>query len=296
MEIAPGIHRIESSLGVRFMAQYVLTGDARTLLVDTGMSDTPAEAIGPYLESIGLGLEAIDEVLISHADLDHSGGNRALRELHPRVRIACHELDRRWIESNEAMVAENYLWHADFGFDQPDDEARAELTASCGGDSHIDEGLQGGETLRLGADWRVEVLHLPGHTFGHIGVWDPRSRAAIIVDAVLERGIYSRDGELLIPPRIYDADGYRGSIRRLLRLEPELVLTAHYPVMGAAEGRAFLERALAFTDELERAVRAEIAAGTTELWPLTQRMNERFGPYPEFTSELGAFVRAVAAD
>jgi glyoxylase-like metal-dependent hydrolase (beta-lactamase superfamily II) len=291
MEIAPGIHRIESSLGVRFMAQYVLTGEARTLLVDTGMSDTPAEVIGPYLESAGLGLEAIDEVIISHADLDHSGGNRSLRELHPRVRIACHELDRRWVESNEAMVAENYLWHGEFGFEQPDEAARAELKASCGGDCQVDEGLRGGETLRLGDDWRVEVLHLPGHTFGHLAIWDPRSRAAIIIDAVLERGIYSRAGELLIPPRIYDADAYRRSIRSLLELEPALLLTAHYPVMDAAEGRAFLERALAFTDELEQAVRAEIASGTTALWPLT---HERFGPYPEFPNELGAFVRAVA--
>ena len=140
MEIAPGIHRIESTLGVRFMAQYVLAGDARTLLVDTGMSDTPAEVIGPYLESVGLGLEAIDEVIISHADLDHSGGNRSLRELHPRVRIACHELDRRWIESNEAMVAENYLWHEEFGFEQPDEAARAELKASCGGDCRSTKG------------------------------------------------------------------------------------------------------------------------------------------------------------
>jgi len=294
MEIAPGIHRIESSLGVRFMAQYVLTGEARTLLVDTGMSDTPAAVIGPYLESVGLGLAAIDEVIISHADLDHSGGNRSLRELHPRVRIACHELDRRWVESNEAMVAENYLWHGEFGFEQPDEAARAELKASCGGDCQVDEGLRGGETLRLGEDWRVEVLHLPGHTFGHLAIWDPRSRAAIIIDAVLERGIYSRDGELLIPPRIYDADAYRRSIRRLLELEPDLLLTAHYAVMDAAEGRAFLERALAFTDELEQAVRAEIASGTTELWPLTQRMLEHFGPYPEFPNELGAFVRAVA--
>ena len=294
MEVASGIHRIESDLGVRFMAQYVLAGDARTLLVDTGLSETPATVIGPYLESAGLGLTAIDEVIISHADLDHSGGNRSLRELHPRVRIACHELDRRWIESNEAMVAENYLWNVEFGFEQPDEAARAELKASCGGDCQVDEGLQGGETLRLGGDWLVEVLHLPGHTLGHLAVWDPRSRAAIIIDAVLERGIYSRDGELLIPPRIYDAAAYRRSIRSLLDLEPALLLTAHYPVMEAAEGRAFLERALAFTDELEQAVRAEIAAGQTELWPLTQRMNERFGPYPEFPNELGAFVRAVA--
>ena len=191
MEVAAGIHRIESSLGVRFMAQYVLAGDACTLLLDTGMPYTPADALKPYLESMGLGLEAIDDVLISHADLDHSGGNRALRDLHPGARFSCHELDRRWIESNDAMVAENYLWHEPYGFDEPDEEGRAELKAMCGGDAPIDEGLRGGETIRLGDQWRIEVLHLPGHTLGHIGLWDPRSRAAIVIDAVLERGIYA---------------------------------------------------------------------------------------------------------
>ena len=64
VEVAPGIHRIESPLGARFMAQYVLAGDARTLLFDTGMADTPTGVLRPYLESIGLGLEAIDDVLI----------------------------------------------------------------------------------------------------------------------------------------------------------------------------------------------------------------------------------------
>ena len=182
MEVAEGIHRVESSLGVRFMAQYILTGTDRTLLVDTGLPHTPAEALGPYLEGLGLGLAALDDVLISHADLDHSGGNRALRDLHPQARFACHELDRRWIESNDAMVNENYLWHEPYGFDEPDEAGRAALKALCGGDAPIDEGLQGGETIRLEHDWRVEVLHLPGHTLGHIGLWDPRSRAAIVID------------------------------------------------------------------------------------------------------------------
>jgi glyoxylase-like metal-dependent hydrolase (beta-lactamase superfamily II) len=295
MEIAPGIHRIESSVGVRFLAQYLLAGDARTLLVDTGMPYTPAEALAPYLDSIGLGIEAVDKVVISHADLDHSGGNRALRDLHPRVRLACHELDRRWIESNEAMVAENYLWHEPYGFDEPDEAGRAELRASCGGDAPIDEGLRGGETIRLAENWRVDVLHLPGHTLGHVGIWDKRSRAAIVIDAVLERGIYANDGALLIPPRIYDLAGYRHTIRRLRALEPELLLTAHYPVLDAAAARDFLDRSLAFTHELERAVREEIAAGTHALWPLTQAMDRRFGPYPEFMTELGALVRAAAA-
>jgi glyoxylase-like metal-dependent hydrolase (beta-lactamase superfamily II) len=277
------------------MAQYILVGRTRTLLVDTGMPYTPTETLAPYLESIGLGLESIDDVLISHADNDHVGGNRALRDLHPGARFVCHELDRRWIESNEALVMENYLWHEPYGFPEPDAAARAALVATCGGDSPIDEGLRGGETLRLDDGWRVEVLHLPGHTRGHIGVWDSRSRAAIVIDAVLERGIYSNDGELLIPPRIYDLAAYRETIGRIRALEPDLLLTAHYPVMDGSAAREFLGRCLAFTHEVEDAVRQEIAAGTHGLRELTDRVNERFGPYPEFTTELAALVRAVAA-
>jgi hypothetical protein len=67
----------------------------------------------------------------------------ALRDLHPGARLACLELDRRRIESNEAMVAENYLWHERCGFDEPDEEGRVELKAMCGGDAPIDEGLRG---------------------------------------------------------------------------------------------------------------------------------------------------------
>jgi hypothetical protein len=38
MEILPGIHRIQSDLGARFMCQYLLVGEERTLLVDTGLA------------------------------------------------------------------------------------------------------------------------------------------------------------------------------------------------------------------------------------------------------------------
>ena len=83
MEILPGIHRIESDLGVRFMCQYLLTGEDHTVLVDTGLAGTPEEVIIPYLEGVGLSLEDIDEVIISHADVDHCGGNRAPRRCIP---------------------------------------------------------------------------------------------------------------------------------------------------------------------------------------------------------------------
>ena len=93
------------------------------------------------------------------------------------------------------------------------------------------------------------MLALPGHTLGHMGLWHPEERTAIIVDAVLGNGIVDREGRLLIPPRIYDLPGYRRTIESLRALRPELLLTAHYPVMNRQEAEAFLELSLGFCDD-----------------------------------------------
>lgn len=291
-EMAPGIHRIESDIGPRFMAEYLLVGDERSVLVDTGLAHTPDEALAPALERIGA---EPDLILVSHADVDHCGGNRRMRERYPGALFACHELDRRWIESNQAMLAENYLWHEPYGLDALDDEGRRELLAGLGGDAPVDLGLGGGETFRLGRGRRVELIHLPGHTAGHLGVWDPRERVAIIIDAALADGIYDRMGNKLIPPRYYDVDAYRETIRRIRALEPELLLTAHYPPMGRAEAREFCDRSLAYVDEVELVVREAHAAGETRLRQLTERVDARLGPFPEFATEIAAGVRSHLA-
>jgi glyoxylase-like metal-dependent hydrolase (beta-lactamase superfamily II) len=294
VEVAPGIHRIESDLGSRLMCQYLLVGEERTLLVDTGLRDTPAQAIEPYAAGLGLDLADLDYVLISHADVDHCGGDRALRERAPGAFFLSHELDRRWIESNRAMLAENYLWYEAYGFG-PDEEARRWILQQLGGDCPVDLGLRGGETIRLGSDWRIEILHMPGHTPGHLALWDSRSGALLAIDAVLERGVYDRAGNRLIPPRYYDAGAYETTIRRAAALRPDVLLTAHYPVMSREEAAAFLEESLDFTHDLRAAVEEGVRAGTTDLWQLTRAADRRLGPYPEFVVELGASVRAHMA-
>jgi glyoxylase-like metal-dependent hydrolase (beta-lactamase superfamily II) len=292
MEVVPGIHRIEGDLGERYVCQYLLVGDERTLLVDTGLRDMPAEVIAPYLATLDRSLGDIDDVLISHADVDHCGGNRALRAAAPRARLHCGEADRAWIESNEAMMAGNYRWYESYGFG-PAAEDIAFLERELGGDAPIDLGLRGGETLRLGPSRRVEVLALPGHTPGHLGLWDPQTQTAIVIDAVLGDGIYDRAGNRLIPPRYYSAADYEATIRRLRALDPECLLTAHYPVMERDAAREFLDRSLAFVHAMRDAVRA---ARTTELWPLTQEVDAAVGPFPSFTHELAASVRAHLAE
>jgi glyoxylase-like metal-dependent hydrolase (beta-lactamase superfamily II) len=292
MEVVPGIHRIEGDLGERYVCQYLLVGEERTLLVDTGLRDMPAEVIAPYLATLDRSLEDIDDVLISHADVDHCGGNRAVRAAAPSARLLCGEADRAWIESNEAMMADNYRWHESYGFGPSADDI-AFLERELGGDAPIDLGLRGGETLRLGPSRRVEVLALPGHTPGHLGLWDPQTQTAIVIDAVLGDGIYDRAGNRLIPPRYYSAADYEATIRRLRTLDPECLLTAHYPVMERTAAREFLDRSVSFVHAVRDAVRA---AESTDLWPLTQEVDAVVGPFPSFTHELAASVRAHLAE
>jgi glyoxylase-like metal-dependent hydrolase (beta-lactamase superfamily II) len=287
MEVARGIHRVEGDLGERYVCQYLLVGEERTLLVDTGLREMPRTVIAPYLDG-----RPVDDVLISHADVDHCGGNVAMRELAPGARFLCGEADRAWIESNAAMLAGNYRWYEAYGFG-PSAEDVAFLEHELGGDAPIDVGLQGGETLRLGPGRELEVLALPGHTLGHLGLWDAETGAAIVIDAVLADGVYDRAGNRLIPPRYYDAGAYEATIRRLRDLDPELLLTAHYEVMERAAAREFLDRSLAFVGAVRAAVRA---SSTTDLHALTGEVDAAVGPFPAFTHELAASVRAHLAE
>ncbi len=230
MEVAPGIHRIESVLGPRPFSQYLLR-DERSLLFDTGVRETPAEVILPFLD----GLQP-DLVLNSHADVDHYGGNAAIRAAAPRALLLAHELDVPWIENTELILRERYHWYEPYGLSYEPD-ALVWLREALGPDTPVDMHLRAGERIRLGPGLTVEVLHLPGHTAGHIGLWDPASRTAIVMDAVLGRGLLDLDGNVIHPPPYFEIEPYLGTARRLQALAPERLLTAHYDVIEGASRR-----------------------------------------------------------
>ena len=267
------------------MAQYVLIGTARTVLIDTGLGSTPAAVLFEALAELG---REPDLVVNSHADVDHSGGNAAVRARFPGTRFACHAADRAWIESSAAMLAGNYLWYGHYGFG-PGAQDRAFLEAELGGDTQVDDELSDSDVIDLGDGWMLEVLHLPGHTPGHLGLWDPRSRSAIVIDAILDRGVRDRAGTLLIPPRIYDTAGYAATIDRIEALAPERMLTAHFPVLEGADIDDFLARSRGWNEQVAEAV--SDGGHDTDLRALTDHVNRRLGPYPEFGHELAAAVR-----
>ena len=290
IEVAPGIWRIESILGPRPFSQYLLRGE-RSLLVDTGVAETPGAVILPALESLGLPAFELDFVLISHADVDHFGGNEAIRAAAPSALLCAHAADVPWIGDRERILRERYGWYVAHGIGYPA-EVAAWLRDAMGADTPIDLRLQGGETFRLGAGLEARVLHLPGHSEGHLGIWEPASRSAIVMDAVMAKGLLDTDGNVIHPSPYFDPAGYLASVELLESLEPERLLTAHYEVIeGDAVGR-FLADTRTFVAETRAVVAEELAAaGKLTLAELLARADPRLGPFTSMPNELAGPLR-----
>lgn len=290
MEVAPGVHRIESILGPRPFSQYLLHGE-KTLLVDTGIAETPAEVILPFLESAGVDPASLDFMLVSHADVDHFGGNAAMRAAAPAALLCAHALDVAWIEDSARILRERYGWYADHGIGYPP-EAAQWLRDAMGDDVPVDLGLQGGELIRLGPRLELRVLHLPGHTAGHLGLWIPASRTAIVMDAVMGRGLLDMQGNVIHPSPYFDIPGYEASANLLLDLEPERLLTAHYDVMEGPTVELFLRNTLDFVRDARQVVREIVEAeGEVTLARVLELADPRLGPFTSMPNELAGPLR-----
>lgn len=85
----------------------LVVGARGALLVDTGVAGTPAATVLRALGALGaLGLEPADlrHVVITHSDVDHSGGLGALLEAAPAATAIAHRLDVPWIDDVELLI------------------------------------------------------------------------------------------------------------------------------------------------------------------------------------------------
>jgi glyoxylase-like metal-dependent hydrolase (beta-lactamase superfamily II) len=280
MEVAPGIHRVEGQFAGRYLYQHMLVGD-RVALVDSGIPSTPEELLFPYLRQLGVDPSRIDYLVCTHPDADHMGGNAAVKRVAGSCRVLGHILDVHWLAEPDRLVAERYDgFRTDHGI-HDSDHALEQLRALCGEATPVDVELLGGEWLNLGG-WRVQVIHSPGHSEGHLSVWDPRSRTLLIADASMGKALPFVDGRAALAPTYTHPTPYCETARKLRGLQAERLLTAHFGLMEGEDVSRF------FDESIERAERIEAlaldaldtAGAPVKLSDLVERVDEELGPLP----------------
>jgi glyoxylase-like metal-dependent hydrolase (beta-lactamase superfamily II) len=289
MEILDGIHRIEAEVGGRPLYLFLFLGE-RNLLLDAGCATTVEASILPYLDSLGLGPGDIDELVITHSDLDHQGGVHALASANPDLTVACGALDRELVSDPDTIMARRYgAFRLDHGIGY-DNETTAWMREMCGSPRPVDTVYAGGETIDLGANVELRVLHVPGHSPGHLALHDTRTGALFSGDCVQGSVYLGLDGTRKLCPTYADVDPSLHTIDVIDALAPSELHGCHWPSARGDEVTAFLDESRAYiehVDGLARMCFAESPDGLT-LRELIERVNERLDePWePELAQEL----------
>jgi glyoxylase-like metal-dependent hydrolase (beta-lactamase superfamily II) len=186
-EICPDLFRIQVPLPntpLKFLNSYVVRDRRRSLIIDTGLNhDTCFAALQEGLKAIDVDPARAD-LFVTHLHADHFGLVTRLATADTRVYF--NRPDAEIIESWEGFGP--MLAHAGRnGF--PVDQLRAALAAHPGSRFGSDwippmEILSDGDPIDAGR-YRFRCVATPGHTLGHMCLYEPEHRLLIAGDHIL---------------------------------------------------------------------------------------------------------------
>lgn len=236
--IAEDLWRLDIPLAgnpLKNLNSYLLTG-ARSLLIDTGFRwDACREAMERQLAETGVDRNRLD-IFLTHLHSDHTGLAPELVRPGCRVYISAVDGRRMTDYGNDRVWREMYGEYMREGF------SRAEMAALWDSNPAQNAGpapygdyvfLRDGDTLACGGH-SLRCLLTPGHTPGHLCLYEPESKWLFSGDHVLFH----------ITPNICRWSGvadslgdYLESLRRVRDLPVELLLPAHRAETGVLTER-----------------------------------------------------------
>jgi hydroxyacylglutathione hydrolase len=183
-------------------------------------------------------------VVLGHGDTDHRGAAPALRAAGGGVPggaagsipIACHPDARPHAEGSGGRD----YWRPELLPGAVRVLHRVMHHVWDGGPVTIDDTLSEGDRVA-----GFEVIDLPGHAPGLIGLWRERDRVALVSDAFYMTSMWGHPQDPALPLRAYNQDTERAreSLRRLAALDPRIVLPGHLGPLSGPDVQGSLERA-----------------------------------------------------
>ncbi|MGI9072965.1 MAG: MBL fold metallo-hydrolase [Bryobacteraceae bacterium] len=251
-QLFQGVYLLEGEVGGRPLHLVYLRGNTATLLMDTGCAHDPSKFIAPQIEEAGGRVADLTWILNTHPDIDHIGGNHEMKQVARRAIVGCGEADRHLCQGLESLMRYRYdAYRADHQIFY-EGAALAWIQAEGGEPQATDITFRGGEHIRLGTDWEVELIPVPGHSKGHLAVYDPRHRALYGADAIHGRGYRGLDGTTKLCPTYENVDDYLGTISLIERLPISTYVGCHWPVKKDSEIAKFCRDSRDFVEYLER--------------------------------------------
>ena len=185
--------------------------------METGPSSSVSNILSS-LKELGVKVEDVAYVAISHVHLDHGGGVGALMSFLPNAKVIVHPRgaphivnpEKLWLQSQKVLghVAEIY------GKPEPLSEDRIILATD-------------GMTFDVGNNVKLKVVETLGHASHHLSYYEALSKGIFPGDAA---GIYLSEFDVVIPtaPPPFHLDVALASLDKLVSLNPKALYYSHF--------------------------------------------------------------------
>ena len=179
MQITKQIHAIKVPFSVtndqgmtieRFVYSYVVKGE-KICLIDCGISGSE-KIIYEYMENIGINPDEISILILTHSHPDHIGSAPSIKA-RTGCKVAAHRAEKPWIENIDLQFHERPV---------PNFYELVE------GSVQIDTILDDGNTIELGDNTQIKVIHTPGHSKGSITLYLSHDGVLITGDSIPLKG------------------------------------------------------------------------------------------------------------
>lgn len=202
---------------------YVIIEDKITL-VETGPSPS-VKHIKEGLTSIGVSLEDIKYIIVTHIHLDHAGGAGLLMKECPNAKLVVHPRGERHLVDPSRLVAGARAIYGDSfsDFFDPVIPVPKERILVRGE----------GDELKIGEDCILKFYDTPGHAKHHFSIYDPISKGLFAGDtAGIRYGILANEGiDLFLPstsPNHFDPNQMKASIERMQAMGLKRIYFGHF--------------------------------------------------------------------
>lgn len=196
--------------GTNDAAAYLVRMGNSAALVDAGCGQHHDRLVDNIAQCLG-DMASLDYLLLTHCHYDHSGGAEAVRTSFG-CQLVAHTLDADFLEAGDSEVTAA-SWYG---------EVMAPL--------RIDVRLEGAENTIAVGNGTITAIHWPGHSPG-----------SLVFTTQLEnrRVLFGQDVHGPIHPSLRsDAHQYQASLKKLLKLDADLLLEGHFGIFTGKEAVA----------------------------------------------------------
>jgi glyoxylase-like metal-dependent hydrolase (beta-lactamase superfamily II) len=209
MKIAEGVAILPLEIGGFTLNPTLVWDENGAILIDTGMPGQ-SEQIIEAIKKVGVPIEHLKSVILTHQDIDHIGSLPQLLEmLGSHITVYAHEMDTPYIEGKKPLLKLDLPEELQHFVNNP---PKAKVT----------QVLKEGDELPFCGG--IQVIFTPGHTPGHISLYLKQNKILIAGDALL-----SVNGKLKGPvsQTTPDLPTAQESLRAFLNYDIEKVICFH---------------------------------------------------------------------